>query len=218
MAVRATLWVVSPHLLVAQAVSAALRSEGVAVRTSPWDTVCGGGDSTEAARVAGDPVVVILDGLDAAVLEQVICLVEAVPARVMVVTSGVSTAWWGALLVTDAVDVVTMASSVDQLVALVGRFVRGEAVNSTKERGQLRTAWAEARDSRSLIATRMEALSPQQMRVLRLLASGRQVSEVGEFIGVSSGTVRSHVKALRAKLGAKTQLEAVAMLHQLHDP
>ena len=36
-------------------------------------------------------------------------------------------------------------------------------------------------------------------------------------MGVTEGTVRSHVKALRAKLGARTQLKAVAMLHQAYD-
>ena len=48
-------------------------------------------------------------------------------------------------------------------------------------------------------------------------ATGRRVSEVGAELGVSSGTVRSHVKSLRAKLGAPTQLKAVAMFHQAHE-
>lgn len=212
---RATVWVVSPHLLVAQAVSAALRSEGVEVQTAAWDEVCAPRDPNEAARVSGGHVVVILDGLETAVLEQIGRLVEAGPARVMVVTSTTSAAWWGALLVTEAVDVVTMASSVDHLAELVGKFVRGEPLTDPEERRQLRTAWSEAQDSQRHLAARMATLSPQQMRVLELLATGRRVSEVGELIGVTSGTVRSHVKALRAKLGAKTQLEAVAMLHQV---
>ena len=213
---RARVWVVSPHLLVAQAVSAALRSEGVDVQTASWDDVCGGGESNEVPRVsvAGGHVVIILDGLEAPVLEQISRLVEAGPNRVMVVTSSTSAAWWGALLVTEAVDVVTMASSVGQLAELVGKFVRGEPLTDPEERRQLRTAWAEVLDSQRHAASRLGTLSPQQMRVLELLATGRRVSEVGEIIGVTSGTVRSHVKALRAKLGARTQLEAVAMLHQ----
>ena len=207
-------WVVSPHLLVAQAVSAALRSAGVEVQTAAWDEVCAGRDSTDAAPVSGGHVVIILDGLEAAVLEQIGRLVEAGPERVMVVTSSTSAAWWGALLVTEAVDVVTMASSVDRLAELVDKFVRGEPLTDPEERRQLRTAWSEVLDRQRHAADRLGTLSPQQMRVLELLATGRRVSEVGELIGVTSGTVRSHVKALRAKLGARTQLEAVAMLHQ----
>ncbi len=65
----------------------------------------------------------------------------------------------------------------------------------------------------SLIAT----LSPRQQRVLELLASGRRVHEVAELLGVTDGTVRSHVKTLRNKIGARTQLEAVAMLRQVHE-
>ena len=63
----------------------------------------------------------------------------------------------------------------------------------------------------------MQSLSPQQLKVLELLASGRRVAEVAELLGVADGTVRSHVKALRAKLGARTQLEAVAMLRQVYE-
>lgn len=213
----ATVWVISPHLLVAQAVAAALRSAGVPVQTAAWEVVCAEQDPTGTARLAGGRVVVILDEFDVAYVEQIARLVEAGPDRVMVVTSGTSAVWWGALLVTEAVEVVSMARSVDQLAQLVGRFVRGEPLTGPEERRQLRAAWTDALDSRRRIATLVATLSPQQRRVLELLATGRRVSEVGELIGVTSGTVRSHVKALRAKLGAKTQLEAVAMLSQLHE-
>jgi hypothetical protein len=36
---RVTTWIVSPHLLVAQAVAAALTSAGAAVAVRPWETV-----------------------------------------------------------------------------------------------------------------------------------------------------------------------------------
>lgn len=213
----ATVWVISPHLLVAQAVAAALRSAGVAVLTASWEVANEGQESTGTARLAGGQVVVILDELDTALLGQVAHLVEAGPDRVMVVTSGTSTAWWGALLVTEAVEVVTMASSVDQLAHLVGQFVRGVPLTGPEERSELRAAWAEAMDTRRRAANLLATLTPQQLRVLELLASGRRVSEVGSVLGVANGTVRSHVKALRAKLGARSQLEAVAMFHQSSD-
>lgn len=206
-------WVVSPHMLVAEAVTAALASAEVEVQTGAWDDVCAGRNSTHAAPVSGGHVVIILEGLKATALEQIGRLVEAGPERVMVVTSGTSAAWWGALMVTETVDVVTMATSVDQLAELVGKFIRGEPLIDPEERRQLRTAWSEMLDSQRHAANRLQALSPQQMRVLELLATGRRVGEVGEIIGVTSGTVRSHVKAMRAKLGARTQLEAVAMLY-----
>jgi DNA-binding CsgD family transcriptional regulator len=85
------------------------------------------------------------------------------------------------------------------------------------ERRDLRRAWSEALALRRDQMERLSTLSPQQRRVLELLASGRRVAEVAEIIGLTSATVRSHVKALRAKLGVKTQLEAVAMLNQVYD-
>ena len=39
--------------------------------------------------------------------------------------------------------------------------------------------------------------------------------EIAHLLGVADGTVRSHVRTLRAKLGAKSQIEAVAMLRQV---
>lgn len=213
----ATVWVLSPHLLVAQAVAAALRSVGEEVMTAAWEAVCGEQDPAATSRLAGGHVVVIMDEFDVAYVEQVSRLVGAGPNRVMVVTSGASAFWWGALLVSDAVEVVSMAGSVDQLAQLVGRFVRGDPLTGAEERQELRAAWADAMDSRRRAANLVATLSPQQRRVLELLATGRRVNEVGVLIGVTSGTVRSHVKALRAKLGARTQLEAVAMLRQLHE-
>ena len=199
------MWVVSPHLLVAQAVSAALRSEGVAVQTAAWDEVCGrSGPERRPPAVSGGHVVVILDGLETRGAGADRPSGRGRPdagdgghVQHRPRPGGVR------LLVTEAVDVVTMASSVDQLAELVGKFVRGEPLTDPEERRQLRTAWSEALDRQRHAATRLETLSPQQMRVLELLATGRRVSEVGELIGVTSGTVRSHVKALRAKLGAQ---------------
>ena len=86
-----------------------------------------------------------------------------------------------------------------------------------EERAALQTSWAVDRDRRRHAREQLESLSPQQRRVLELLASGRRVTEVGVEMGVAEGTVRSHVKALRAKLGASTQLKAVAMFHQAYD-
>ncbi|MDF1489787.1 response regulator [Tessaracoccus caeni] len=55
------------------------------------------------------------------------------------------------------------------------------------------------------------ALSPREREVLALLAEGRYVQQIAAELGLSAYTTRDHVKAILAKLGASSQLEAVAI-------
>lgn len=212
-----TAWVVSPHLLVAQAVTAALTSVGVPVEVRAWETV------VQDAQAGGDRdgtrhIVAIFDGLDSlTMVEEISRLVSVGDVRVAVVTPGPVAIWWGSLAEGAAVDVVTVATSVSELAEVVKRFTAGDPLMDPARRRALRLAWSQALDRRRHLISLMRTLSPQQLRVLELLASGRRVAEVGDLLGVASGTVRSHVKALRGKLGARTQLEAVAMLRQVYE-
>ena len=214
---RATTWVVSPHLLVAQAVTAALRSVGAQVELHPWDAV------VRDARSRSEPgivqhVVALFDGFEDAddpdVVEEVGRLIALGGVRVVAVTSHPSASWWGGLVTSGAVDVITMTNSVAELADVVDRFAAGQALMRAGERDALRAAWALDRDRKREAWALIGTLSPQQLRVLELLATGRQVREVAGLLRISDGTVRSHVKALRVKLGARTQLAAVAMLNE----
>jgi DNA-binding NarL/FixJ family response regulator len=54
-------------------------------------------------------------------------------------------------------------------------------------------------------------LSRRETEVLELLAEGHHVQDIARALGLSPFTARDHVKALLAKLGARSQLEAVAI-------
>ncbi|SFA78856.1 DNA-binding response regulator, NarL/FixJ family, contains REC and HTH domains [Nocardioides alpinus] len=210
--------VVSPHLLVAQAVAAALRSAGTSAEARSWESFVHDPEtgSREIAPDEQHPLVVILDGLDNAdVVQDVARLVRDGRTRVMVVTTAEASVLWGGLVDEDLLDVTT-ASSVQQLAEVVDRIRAGGTALDPAGRVALRVSWVQALDRRHHVTELIESLSPQQRRVLELLASGLRVAEVGTEMGVTRGTVRSHVKALRAKLGARTQLEAVAMLHEAY--
>jgi DNA-binding NarL/FixJ family response regulator len=212
-----TAWIVSPHLLVAQAVAAALASARRDVEVHAWETVA---QEARASRDAGGTtyVVAIFDGEDSfTVVEEVSRLVEAGDVRVAVVAPGSTAVWWGGLLEGSAVDVVTSTTSISQLLEVVDRLLSGSTLMDPDRRLAVRAAWVQALDSRRQLIALMRTLSPQQMRVLELLASGHRVAAVADAMGVTVGTVRSHVKALRAKLGARTQLEAVAMLRRVYE-
>jgi DNA-binding NarL/FixJ family response regulator len=58
-------------------------------------------------------------------------------------------------------------------------------------------------------------LSPREIEVLELLSRGLSREEIGTAINVSAETVKSHVKAILAKLEASGRTEAVARGYEL---
>lgn len=54
-------------------------------------------------------------------------------------------------------------------------------------------------------------LSPREMAVLRLLATGKDVTTIASQLGLTVHTCRGYVKSLLAKLDAHSQLEAAAI-------
>jgi DNA-binding CsgD family transcriptional regulator len=53
-------------------------------------------------------------------------------------------------------------------------------------------------------------LSPRELQVLQLVAEGRSAPEIGELLFVSAGTVKTHLKNIYGKLGARDRASAVA--------
>jgi DNA-binding NarL/FixJ family response regulator len=212
----ATAWVVSPHLLVAQAVAAALRAAGAPVDFHAWTTLrrdvrAGSGTSTR-------HVVAIVDDLVAdEVVDEVGDLARAGDVRVAVVATDAAPARWSRLLGDERIEMVTMITSIGHLAGLVEQFIAGLPLMTQEERERLRAEWEGGLDRQRIVRARLGQLSPQQLKVLRLLATGRRVHEVAVVLGVADGTVRSHVKALRQRIGARTQLEAVAILREVED-
>jgi DNA-binding CsgD family transcriptional regulator len=58
-------------------------------------------------------------------------------------------------------------------------------------------------------------LTPRQMTVLRQLAAGKSTSHIAEALGISTETVRNHIRGITARLGVHSRLEAVIKAHEL---
>ncbi len=56
-----------------------------------------------------------------------------------------------------------------------------------------------------------ESLTPRELEVLELLASGLSNKEIADRLGVSFHTVKFHVNAILGKLGASSRTEVVAL-------
>lgn len=59
------------------------------------------------------------------------------------------------------------------------------------------------------------SLSPREREVLQLLADGVGTRQVGQRLGISYSTVRTHIRSISAKLGARTMVNAVVTAREL---
>lgn len=59
-------------------------------------------------------------------------------------------------------------------------------------------------------ARRLDTLSGQQFRVLDLMSRGRLNKQIAYDLGISEGTVKSHVSSILRKLGVERRTQAIA--------
>ena len=62
----------------------------------------------------------------------------------------------------------------------------------------------------------LEALTPRQTEVLRLLEYGRSTNQIAEELHLSRETVRNHIRHILKALGVHSRLEAVALARHEH--
>jgi PAS domain S-box-containing protein len=57
-------------------------------------------------------------------------------------------------------------------------------------------------------------LTPRQLDVLQALGAGMTTQQMADELGLSTETVRNHVRAVLAEFGARSRLEAVLLAHR----
>ncbi len=86
----------------------------------------------------------------------------------------------------------------------------------------LRAAVARAPSSRddAELAARLATLSPQQFRVLSLVAEGLLNKQIADRLGVQERTVKAHLSAIFDRLGVRNRTQAGVVLRglELRDP
>lgn len=81
-----------------------------------------------------------------------------------------------------------------------------EAIESAFGRERSRLTHVQGRDERTRL---LDALTPREREVLRLVVRGEHNREVGERLGISPRTVEVHKARVMAKLGARTLAELI---------
>ena len=70
-------------------------------------------------------------------------------------------------------------------------------------------------DPTDKMASRLSDLTPQQYRVLQMLAEGLLNKQIAYDFGVSEATIKAHATAIFRKLGVRNRTQAVIALQQL---
>lgn len=65
------------------------------------------------------------------------------------------------------------------------------------------------------ISSRLSRLTPQQIRVLQLLAQGRLNKQIADTLGIQERTVKAHVSAIFERLGVRNRTQAGVLLGSL---
>ena len=72
-----------------------------------------------------------------------------------------------------------------------------------------------APDAKQELAGRLASLTPQQYRVLELVAIGRLNKQIAADLGIEETTVKAHVSAALAKLGVRNRTQASMVFREL---
>ena len=140
----------------------------------------------------------------------VLGLVEGVRVPWILVTGSTGLARWGGVLAAGCVGVVRMSAGMAALAAAVRSVLaQGQAMDQL-EYARALSAWHDLGSEQREVVSRLAALSQREWEVLGLLSDGLNTAMIAERGGVSEGTVRSQVRAIRQKLNVRSQLAAVA--------
>lgn len=197
---------IDDHELVAEALQVALRSRGVEV-------VARAGSLAEGVDLVRDlgPSAVLLDFRlpDGDGIAGVAAIERVRPGTpVLVVTAVADERTAVDVLAAGATGYLTKDAPIADLVDAVRRVARGETVIPPNLHAAV---VGRLRDPAPPAVT----LTAKEQETLHLLAQGLGIAEVAASLVVSRNTARKHVQSVLVKLGAHTQLEAVAIARRL---
>jgi DNA-binding NarL/FixJ family response regulator len=106
------------------------------------------------------------------------------------------------------------AVTAERLFEAVRVVAAGEALLAPTVTRRLITEFARLRPRSSLRSASLEALTPRETEVLRLLAEGLSNTEIAKRLVVGEETVKTHVGRLLSRLGLRDRTQAVVMAYE----
>jgi len=142
----------------------------------------------------------VMDGVEATRAIRACCP----RTQVVVLTSFVEDELVPRALEAGAIGYLLKNVSHQELAAAIRQAARGQSVLSP----EATQALVEATVRKSPL---IEALTPREMQVLALMAEGLTNLQIGQQLGITESTIKSHVSTIIAKLGVASRTEAVAL-------
>jgi two-component system nitrate/nitrite response regulator NarL len=206
--------IIDDHQLLAQSIGLALGMEGLVCHVPVVVDV-----TSLLVEVSGwRPDLVLLD-LDLGLVDgdgtDLVAPLVQLGCRVLVVSAATEPDVLARTLERGAVGIVDKRLPFDRLLGAVLLVARGEELPGAAEREELIATGRRDRSARERHLAPFARLTGSEAEVLRALAVGDSVAAIARGRWVSEATVRSQVRAVLAKLGVSSQLEAVALVHRV---
>ncbi|NRQ33721.1 response regulator transcription factor [Nonomuraea sp. NN258] len=104
--------------------------------------------------------------------------------------------------------------SPEHLVAAVRLVRSGDALLAPTITRRLVERFARRDDLKPIVHRELSELTPRELDVLRLLATGLSNAELAERLSLSVATVKTHVAGILAKLGLRDRVQAVVVAYE----
>lgn len=102
----------------------------------------------------------------------------------------------------------------EHLVASVRLVRSGDALLAPTITRRLVERFARRDDARAALHRDLSELTPRELEVLRLLATGLSNAELAERLTLSATTVKTHIARILSKLGLRDRVQAVVLAYE----
>jgi two-component system nitrate/nitrite response regulator NarL len=201
--------IVDDHALVAETLAAALAAHGLDVLVVTVGPAAELADAVLAA--APDLVLLDLDLGEYGDSTPVLATLTAAGIRVLTVTGVDDRVRLAQALEAGAIGYQPKSAGFAALVAAAVQAATATGPIDEAHRRELLSELDAHRKSRALADAPFQRLTVREAKTLQALGDGMSVQEIASSWVVSEATVRTHVRAVLTKVGAKSQLAAVAM-------
>jgi DNA-binding NarL/FixJ family response regulator len=208
---RPTVLIVDDHVLVAGALTMALRARGLAA------AAVGPAQLREDLAEPAPPGGLVLLDLD---LGADLDGADLVPRlrragwRVLLVTGATDETRIAVAVAAGAVGRVRKSAPFDELVDAAVRAAEGRSLVSDAERQRLQTIAAAAEQDARQRHDRWRRLTARELQIVDRIAAGRRPAAIAEEFVVSVATVRTQIKSILGKLEVGSQLEVAALARE----
>lgn len=128
--------------------------------------------------------------------------------RVLALTVLTSDGDVAAALQAGACGFLAKDTPIPEIVAAIRAATGGSAWLSPRAAEVVLSALRQAKAGGQPDRVETENLSPRELDVLRLIASGKENAEIAEILKISPRTVKNHVSSILAKLGLPSRIQA----------